>query len=456
MTGVQTCALPISIRGVQLIVTCRSHRKKISLRDVPCEDLELKPFTVEESRKYLRDRIRDVGEIQIQVAFSRSEGNPRILEHLISSDRGLLEPSELKRVVKLDDLIDSRIRKGLQAAQNRGYKQADIKAFLAGLSVLPPPVPLEEYANAHGIELTAVQSFAADLAPLLELTKHGLMFRDEPTETCVRENYAADKATLRRLAKNLFNEQGSSVYAASALPGLLQQIDDSRSLFKLAFDERFPKAISTAVGKTNIRYARLKAAVLHAARKEDFNRLVPLLVELSTLAAVNERGTDYVIQNPDLVIASQDVDATRRLFETRTPWPGTRHARLAIARALTGDISDALRHAVQADEWTQHYYRQDEQKRMGKSGPQALDIASIPICLVAEGRAGAAARYLKRWKDWYAFEVCEEMFSVLEQGRSTQAVSDAYLDNLLKDPAPQLGTLAAAASFLMLARAPQR
>ena len=47
-------------------------------------------------------------------------------------------------------------------------RMQDINAFLAGLSVLPPPVPIEEYADAHGMTVSAVRSFAADLAPLFE------------------------------------------------------------------------------------------------------------------------------------------------------------------------------------------------------------------------------------------------------------------------------------------------
>ena len=131
---------------------------------------------------------------------------------------------------------------------------------------MPPPVPVDEYAGAHGIEVSAIESFAADLAPLLERTKYGLMFRDEPTETLIRENFGSDDDALRRVAKNLLDRQDSSVYAARALPGLLQKLDDGKQLFELAFDERFPESITSTVGKRNIRYARLKAAVLHAAK----------------------------------------------------------------------------------------------------------------------------------------------------------------------------------------------
>ncbi|HSL02568.1 MAG TPA: hypothetical protein VK901_03400 [Nitrospiraceae bacterium] len=316
----------------------------------------------------------------------------------------------------------------------RGYKEPDINAFLAGLSVLPPPVPLDEHADAHGMDLSAVRSFAVDLAPLLEQTKHGLMFRDEPTETLVRQVYAAKADTLRALAENLFKKQGTSVYAASTLPGLLQKLDDGKLLFDLAFNERFPTAITSTVGKQNIRYARLKAAVLHAARKQDFDHLIHLLVELSTLAAVNQRGTDYVMDNPDLVVASHEVDATRRLFDTRTQWPGTRHARLSIASVLSSDLSDACRHAVNADEWIHHFYRQDDEYRRERGGPERLDIASTPLYLVAQDRGHDAAQFMKRWKDWYAYEVSEHIFTLLHQAERTGTVPAAnirrFLDSL--------------------------
>lgn len=438
------------VAGVQLIVSCRTYRRDISKGESSCEEFELKPFSPAETAKYLRDRMPKVTDTQIHVAYSRSEGNSRILEHLALSDRGLLDPSEINNVIKLDDLLKERIQKALGVALKRGYKEPAISAFLAGLSVLPPPVPLDEYADAHGMDLSAVKSFAADLAPLLEQTRHGLMFRDEPTESLVREVYAANVDTLRALAANLFKKQGTSVYAATALPSLLQKLDDGRQLFDLAFDERVPTAITSTVGKQKIRYARMKAAVIHAARKEDFDRLVHLLVELSTIAAVNQRGTDYVLDNPDLVIASHDVDGTRRLFEVRTRWPGTRHARLTIASVLSGDVSDAYRHVVSADEWIRHFYRQSDEYRRDNGGPEKLDIASIPLCLVAQDRGSDAARFMKGWKDWYAYEVSEHIFTLLCQAEEMATVPTDNIARFLDSLNSQSGVLAAALSFMEL------
>ena len=266
-----------------------------------------------------------------------------MLDYLVKADRGLLDPSEINKDIELDDLIQQRITDALSLATKHGYEEKELSAFLAGLAVLPPPVPIDEYAAAHGIELAAIESFASDLNPLLERTNYGLMFRDEPTETLIHKRYATSRDALERVASNLLARQDTSVYAARALPRLLHELDDGERLFALAFDDRIPASITSTVGKRNIQYARLKAATLHAALKVDYNNLVRLLVELSTIAEIDQRGANYLLEHPDLVVAAEDVDARRRLFEIRTAWPGTRHARLAIVNVLSGDATEATR-----------------------------------------------------------------------------------------------------------------
>ena len=436
-----------TVPGVQLVMSCRTYRRSISIGSLPCHQVRLEPFSIQETEKYLRARIATVTETEVQVAFSRSEGNPRVLEHLALGDRGLLEDSEVNQIVRLDDLLKARIEKALEEASRRGYTSESIDSFLAGLAVLPPPVPLDEYAHAHGMDVSAVKSFAADLAPLVEQTKHGLMFRDEPTETFMRAQYAANTNALRRVATNLLAKQDSSVYAASALPTLLQMLGEGQKLFDLAFDERFPATITSTVGKQNIRYARLKAAVRYSAGNSEYDRLAHLLLELTTLAALNERGTTHIIDNPDLVIASGDVDAIRRLFETRTSWPGKRHARLAVASVLSGDLANAFRHAVSAYEWTQHFYAQDDEYRQRNPGPEKLDIAAIPVCMIAQNRWRDAVRELARWKDWYAFELSALVFSLARQAQGLQSISKLSIVRFLNSVKTQLGLLAGALSF---------
>lgn len=438
------------IAGLKVIVSCRSHRKAIAMKETECAELELRPFSPTETTAFLGARVTNVTQTEIQVAQSRSGGNGRILEHLATSDRGLLDPSEIAKTITLDDLLSRRIETALTDARRHGHTAENTNAFLAGLAVLPPPVPVEEYANAHGLEVSAVESFAADLAPLLERTKHGLTFRDEPTETLIRERYAANRGALQSVATNLFAHQGMSVYAARALPQLLQMLGDGARLFELAFDTRFPAAISSTVGQRGIRYSRLKAALGYAADKSDYDQLVHLLVELSTVTASDSRGADYILNYPDLVIAGGDVDAHRRLFETRTRWPGARHARMAIAETLSGSFDDAHRHARSAFDWLRHDAQQRQEVDPNRGRPEPLDVAAIPFCLAAQDRPADAIDFLRGWREWYAFRVGENLIGLLRQAEPVMC--GGALAGLLASLKGDVGCIAAALSHLELER----
>lgn len=437
------------VAGVKLIVACRTERKPTTFAEY--QEFPLQPFSINETAAYLQARLKNISEAEIKVAQVRSGGNPRVLEYLQKSNRGLLEKSEINKKVELDELIQDRITQALSVTVERGYKEEDINAFLAGLAVLPPPVPLDEYACAQGFAVSAIESFASDLSPLLERTNQGLTFRDEPTETLVRDKYASSEDSLRRVANNLMARQAESVYSARALPSLLHRLGYGEQLFNLAFDDRMPAQITSTVGKRDIRYARIKAAVLYAAVERDNNHLVQLLLELSTIASVDQRGANYILDYPDLVVVAQDVDALRRLFETRTGWPGTRHARLAITNSLSGDSESAYRHAIATNDWIEHFRRSDRDDRSRDARPERPDIAAIPFFLLCEGRPEEAVRFLQGWRDWYSYRVCEYVLDYFQLATSLQPLSPRILTKFvstLKD----IGPLTAALSFLELAK----
>lgn len=431
-----------AIGGLQVVVSARTHRRLAATGEVSAEELELAPFIERETRAFLRTRVNKLTETMVQVGLARSKGNARVLEHL-AAEPSLLAPSEIDKPIALDDLIQHRIDEALAEARKLGNADRSIRAFLAGLATLPPPVPLKEFAQVNGMAEGAVISFAADLSPLLEQTRHGLMFRDEPTETLIRRNYADDAAPLRELATNLFSMQGESVYAATTLPDLLLQLEDGEKLFQLAFDERLPASITGTVGQQTIRHARLRAAVAHAVRVNDLDQLVPLLLELSTLAAMDQRGTTYLLDYPDLVVASADPDSLRRIFEARTPWPGSRHARLAIAHGLMGESAEAIWHARWVAEWLQHYFHQ----RIGaheRVHPTVLDLAASPFCYLLTGDGKAAARDLSGWVSAeYGYDTAKAMFLLARRPEAAPLLPPEVIRACV-DALASIGAIAAA------------
>lgn len=434
-----------AIAGLQVVVSARTHRRLAATGEISGEELELAPFVQGETRAFLRTRVSKLTETMVQVGQARSKGNARVLEHL-AAEPGLLAPSEIGNPIALDDLIQHRIDQALVDARKLGNADRSIRAFLAGLATLPPPVPLKEFAQVNGMAEGAVVSFAADLSPLLEQTKHGLMFRDEPTETLIRRNYAGGAAPLRELATNLFSMQGESVYAATTLPDLLLQLEDGEKLFQLAFDERLPASITGTVGQQTIRHARLRAAVAHAVRVNELDQLVPLLVELSTLAAMDQRGTTYLLDYPDLVVASADPDSLRRIFEARTPWPGSRHARLAIAHGLMGETAEAIWHARWVAEWLQHYFDQKSDAH-DRAHPTVLDLAALPFCYLLKGDGKAAARVLSGWVSAeYGYDTAKAMFQLARRPEAAPLLPPEVILACV-DALASIGPIAAAVSY---------
>jgi hypothetical protein len=148
-----------------------------------------------------------------------------------------------------------------------------------------------------------------------------------------------------------------------------------------------------------------------AAQERDFDAVVDLLVELSSVVAVDQRGEDYLLDHPELVVALGDAEALRRLFESKTRWPGTRHARLAIAYTADGDTAEAYNHARRADEWMRWLHRQDHRTRVDVRPATDEDVA-VPLYFLARGRTTEAARYIERWNDPYGYELALRMFEV--------------------------------------------
>lgn len=399
--------------GLKIVASCRTERRQLAQGSASCTEFELHPFNTDEIRLFLETRIENCTQGQINVAQARSCGNPRVLAHLVGGDRGLLDPSEINKSIELDELISKNITNACALAVKQGYPQKELKAFLAGLAVLSPPIPIDEYAEAHGMTVSAVESFAAGMAPLLDRTSHGIIFRDEPTETLIRKEYSSDTENISKIVERLDSKQDRSIYAAKALPKLLLQLGDEEKLLSLALDDRIPESIKSDVGKRSIRKNRLNAALSISVKKKNYNYIVRLLTELSTVASADNRGVKYLLDNTDLVVASGDTEAIRRLFEAKSLWAGTKHARLTIAHSLSGDNGEALRHAKRAHEWRGWYYQQDMDTRHDYN-LEVEDLVGPPFYLASQKRFFDTGYELSGWNEEYTYRVSLRLFELIE------------------------------------------
>jgi hypothetical protein len=408
------------IEGVVVIASCRTERRELARGNATCHRFQVPQLSEAEASALARAYQSDVTVEEIADLRVRSDNNPRVLAALHTAGRPYfahsLGVSDDPRDTLLDTLIWDRFKKAIAEAQTRGSTPTELHAMLAALAVLPPPVPPSELAASQGLPEAAVRSFASDLHPLISHSPHGLIFADEPTETLIQRRIQDDAEAREAVVRRLKARQEESNYAARALPAILTSLGRTDDLIQLAFDDRLPHSATSHVAQRAIRLSRLVAALIACAQEQRTDDLTRLLLEASRVAGAHERSDHFLQDHPDLVAIGDDAEALRRLFETRTSWPGRRHAALSLAYALTDDLDEARRNAWRAFDWLNWRMTQPEQH-----GPERLpDIDDLDrfgpsYWALLGGEASRVIRWINQWGEDYAFNLFAQLASLLER-----------------------------------------
>jgi hypothetical protein len=436
------------IDGVKLLLTARPHRMEGVINKSEVKRLKLEPFTEKETREFLEARRPDMNEVEFATALARSQGNARVLEYLVGSWDASVAGSAPQTEISVEQIIAENCAKIFRNLYAAGWSDAEVREFFAALALLPPPIPLTELAKALGWSDSQVSSAASDLAPMLELGSHGVIFRDEPTETYVKDTYGADASARQSIAERLQVHQKDSTYAAESLPHFLVVIGDSARAYQLANSKDFPAEIQTEYGRRRLRLARLYAAFSLATRDSDLDRVLSLTMQLSQVASANARGDEFIRRSPSLATILGGTDASRRLFNDRSGWRGARDARLAVAYCFSNDLNEARIHQSRAIGWINWFLRtDDETKRHNRSGLTASDVAAVMLPNILTKNFSSFNRNIQLWTFKFALAVIEELISLcvqhdaLNRSSALQTLASFVASKRCLSLAPQIGLL---------------
>ncbi|RLA44109.1 MAG: hypothetical protein DRR42_20875, partial [Gammaproteobacteria bacterium] len=404
------------IEGVKLVLTSRSHRMETVIGASEVVRFELGPFTEPETSAFLETRRPSTSSLELSTAIERSRGNARVLEYLVGSWDLNVAGTATTTEISVEELIEQKCEKIFKDLHVAGWSDSEVKEFFAAISLLPPPIPLDELANALEWSRPQVNSAASDLAPMLELVTHGVIFRDEPTETYIIETYSNEIDAQQAIAQRLQDSQVSSMYAAEALPHFLIVINDSDRAFKLASSSGFPKSIQSEYGRRRLRLARLYAAFTLAVRDTDFDRVLSLSMQLSQVASANAKGDQFIRRSISLATILGDRDASRRLFNDRSGWRGARDSRLTVAYGFLGENEEANIHQNRAIGWINWYYQNEkDDDPVNRSGPDASDFAAVVFLSILNDEYVRADQNLANWNLRFALSVAKTVVSLCEQ-----------------------------------------
>lgn len=416
------------IDGVKLLLTARTHRKDKVIGRSTVNRVELGPFADLEAREFLKDRKPDASGVEIATALARSGRNARVLDYLVQTWDTNVLGSQSSAPILVPEIIDQRCTKIISDLHVAGWPDSEITEFFVALSLLPPPIPLDELANALGWSAAQVSTAASDLAPMLEMASHGAIFRDEPTETYIRETYSEGAEAQKAIADRLLASQGTSAYAAEALPHFLVVIKDSNRAFALADSSSFPATVQSEFGRRRLTLARLRAAFRLAVAEDDLDRVLGLSMRLAQAATANLRGDEFIRSSPALAIVLGDADAYRRLFADRSGWRGARSARLTVAHRFAGDIEEAEIQCESTVRWINwHAAQPHDETRRDRAGPETKDFAAVLFQHSAAGKFDVVDRNLASWNDRFSLSASGQLLQLLElldQANGTTVLAD--------------------------------
>lgn len=404
------------VDGVKLVLTARPERMDSVIGTSDVERFELGPFSEKEARHFLSSRRESLSELEFKTAFARSGGNARVLDYLIGSWDENVADTTSSDEIKVEELIRKRCEKISKDLHQAGWDDDETTRFFVAISLLPPPIPLNEMADALGWSHSKVKSAVADLAPMLELLKHGAIFRDEPTETFIRETYENERLAQTEIADRLLARQKDSAYAAEALPTFLVVIDDVDRAYALAGCEDYPSSVQTAFGHRRLKLARLHAAFRLAVKAHENDRILQLTMQLAQVAAANAKGDEFIRRSPGLSVCLGDKDTSRRLFQDRSGWRGARDSRLTTAFAFQKELDEACIHQNRAIGWINWNFRNSkEHDNWHRDGPSHHDFASLIFLSVLESHHVAADGNLAKWNFPFSLSVSRNVIALAEQ-----------------------------------------
>lgn len=393
--------------NVRLLVSARTGRLDQVNLPTRFHKMELKGFTLEETRAHVSQSWPSVPDGWLEDFHHLSDGNPRVQSYAVKFGGGNLTATldylrpggkELKQV------FDQRLAEALLKSGG----SASVDALCAALVVLPRPIPREELAAVSNLTMAQVNDICADLSPAIRGSGETVGFADEDFEHFVRERVTNLDSTRAHVAERFLTRHEDDAYAAAHLAPALHQAGRGKEVIRVLESVSGPTAIPDPLLRREVQMQRIRTAVHAANEQQDMAAAVRTILigaeALKTDAALRQ----LVRANPDLAAAFMPDSASKMILQD--PTEIEYHGPLLFHRlresALSGNEVMAREDFRQLQAWLRR--RNEDLDRRKKEHPEWHQVEAWKIDhddIAAEVEATillygpeAAVEDLGRWK----------------------------------------------------------
>lgn len=362
-----------------LVVTCRTHRKNtLKLPHKYC-DIQISPFTNDETEIHLKYFIPDSTDEEVSDFHKLTKGIPRVQTYSIGlKQEGISEIINYLRPngKVVEDIIEERINEAIKKIGSNGRELID--TFFVNLITLPRPVPVSYISRLLNEPVELFNDLASDIWHGLVLDNDKFSFRDEDFENYVRGAYIVDDSDLNKIAKLFIEKSDEDEYASINLGNILFEAGLKEDLKNIVLEEKFRSLPIDPVRNKETYIGRTKLALKVADSDTDNITFFKLLFIAAEESKNDKALTNLLINNPDLVIQFGDDSSLLKLSnnsEGKT-WGGSFHLKLAgIYSRIPSKKEISKNHLQTAHKWLNWKYNSLNEDERNEYPISLQDIA---------------------------------------------------------------------------------
>lgn len=364
----------LMIDGCTVIALCRTERIELLEPRNEITQFELREFSENESFSHLKLYYSNATEEHAKEFHRLSGGNPRVQSYAIEEF-----PASLNDMLKnlgptlttVDAQIEVQLNNAIERLKNKNTASEGLKIDLicTALSSLPPFIPIDVISKLSNLSEDEIASFISDFGRGLMLIDRCIQFRDEPTETWFRKQFASTAEQAKEFVKNIQEIANSNSYVSECLPYLMLAGGNHEDLIELALSEQYlPK--NNPVDARSISTSRLNAALKSAIHLEDHFSFIKLALRTGEEFAGDQRQIEVLNQNVALIGVVQSPTEVQKLaFQGRLSggWKGSENLYKSALLSMHEEFKgEALSYLRAAENWLSTYLKstvKDKQKR---------------------------------------------------------------------------------------------
>lgn len=386
--------------GCHIIATSRTYRK--DTLNIPDKyiDIELKPFSVEETKLFAKKNFPSITNEEVLEFHTYTKGIPRVQFYSLNLKKeGINEViNYLKPNGKVvGDLILDKIEHALSRIGKD--KKALVEHFFKLLISLPRPVPIGYLSELMKVEIDFLKDLSADIWNGLILDEDLFSFRDEDFENYIRETYKISLEELQQITQIFLIKAEIDEYASINLGSLLFNAEFKNELVDIVLNRKLLAFPKDPIRNKEVYINRTKLALKVSYDIQDDLTYFKLLFIAAEESKTDKALSELLINYPDLVSRFGDEISLSRLKlkSEEKPWAGAFHLKLAGIYSRKPENKEiALKHFKTAKEWLKWRNQKNKEER-GEYPISSLDIAYEVETILRISGLPKAIETINRW-----------------------------------------------------------